>query len=635
MKAARLLSNSTCTSREIYTILKKALFSSANRKDLQKLHSLLITFGLRKSLIFWGKLISKYSQFKEPNSCLLVFRENSQADNAYIWNTIIRAMTHNGLYSKALEFYVEMRKLEVKPDCYTFPSVINACGSLVDLERGRVVHEDVMELGFGYDLFINTALIDMYSRCNKLGRARAVFDGMPYRDIVSWSSLMSACGGIGEVEEGQIGHGLVEKVGTCTDVTVILRRYGSRMALNFSTILSRGGQHSLITGSSEKLSSILITVEKSLDLLISVFHIPCHLQILPKIEPWLSDMDLGGGADAASMSHQCIQESEGTHKLVFRCAQEQNIPRAGIYYSGLSNQPAAPDVVSSYVSKTGCGTDCGFDVEWLRIAPPAIFSFFRLLQYERLRGIAYGGFSEVHMYKDLRNGQTVAVKWIKIGDKDEGLPHEVLREISVLKELDHENIVRLLDVVAKEKSIYLVFEYLDLDLGKFITDHSTTGIDPLDKIMPMSCTAPFRAFFSRFLKKLRSYVKKPDIPFASPGVQIATLGYKAPEVLLGMRYSSAVDIWSVGCIFAKMVTRHGLFSGMSGPVLMSDILRDNTFYQTYGNGNSKSKSIQITYPSEPKMTLADLVPGLDEEGFDLLSRMLCMDPKEELLLMMR
>ncbi|KAK4410973.1 Pentatricopeptide repeat-containing protein [Sesamum angolense] len=145
-------------------------------------------------------------------------------------------MTHNGLYSKALEFYVEMRKLEVKPDSYTFPSVINACGSLMDLERGRVFHEDVMELGFGSDLFINNALIDMYSRCNELGRAREVFDGMPRRDIVSWNSLMSgytsngyfrealeiyyqlrmdglvpdcfsfssvllACGGIGEVEE--------------------------------------------------------------------------------------------------------------------------------------------------------------------------------------------------------------------------------------------------------------------------------------------------------------------------------------------------------------------------------------------------------------------------------------------------
>ncbi|KAL0397478.1 UNVERIFIED_CONTAM: Pentatricopeptide repeat-containing protein [Sesamum calycinum] len=170
-------------------------------------------------------------------------------------------MTHNGLYSKALEFYVEMRKLEVKPDSYTFPSVINACGSLMDLERGRVVHEDVMELGFGSDLFINNALIDMYSRCNELGRAREVFDGMPRRDIVSWNSLMSgytsngyfkealeiyyqlrmdglvpdcfsfssvllACGGIGEVEEGQIVHGLVEKVGTCADVTVKIALLG-------------------------------------------------------------------------------------------------------------------------------------------------------------------------------------------------------------------------------------------------------------------------------------------------------------------------------------------------------------------------------------------------------------------------
>ncbi|KAL0425510.1 UNVERIFIED_CONTAM: Cell division control protein 2 [Sesamum radiatum] len=276
-------------------------------------------------------------------------------------------------------------------------------------------------------------------------------------------------------------------------------------------------------------------------------------------------------------------------------------------------------------------------------------------RYERLRGIAYGGFSEVHMYKDLRNGQTVAVKWIKIGDKDEGLPHEVLREISVLKELDHENIVRLLDVVAKEKSIYLVFEYLDLDLGKFITDHSTTGIDPLVikgflfQILKGVSYCHSQKVLHRDLKphnllvdvrsktiKLADFglARTFDVPLPEYTTGIATLGYKAPEVLLGMRYSSAVDIWSVGCIFAKMVTRHGLFSGMSGPVLMSDILsifpvpneRDWP-----GITSALPKLMEMeTYPSEPKMTLADLVPGLDEEGFDLLSRMLCMDPKRRI-----
>ncbi|GER48723.1 pentatricopeptide repeat-containing protein [Striga asiatica] len=244
-----------CRSRDVYTILSKALSSSANKKDLQKLHCLIITYGLHKSLFFSGKLISKYAQLTDPNSSLLVFRENSRTDSPYLWNTIIRAMTHNGLNTKAIEFYKGMRKLAVMPDNYTFPSVINACGSLKDYEKGKVVHEHVVELGFELDLYINNSLIDMYSRCNDLQRAREVFDRMPQRDIVSWNSLISgytsngffkealdiyswlrmdglvpdsfslssvllSCGGLEDVKKGQIVHGLAKKVGTCGYVTL-------------------------------------------------------------------------------------------------------------------------------------------------------------------------------------------------------------------------------------------------------------------------------------------------------------------------------------------------------------------------------------------------------------------------------
>lgn len=240
----------------MYASFSKALcLHHPNKKDLHKLHSLLITCGFSKSLSFSGKLISKYSQFKDPSSSLLVFRQISDTDNAYIWNTIIRAMTHNGFHAKALEFYAEMRELQVTPDNYTFPSVISACGSLMDLERGRSVHEHVRESGFESDLYINNTLIDMYCRCNEFVSARQVFDGMSHKDIVSWNSLLSgytstgyyketleiytklrmdglvpdsfsflsvllACGGLVEVEEGQIVHGLVEKFGTVRDVTV-------------------------------------------------------------------------------------------------------------------------------------------------------------------------------------------------------------------------------------------------------------------------------------------------------------------------------------------------------------------------------------------------------------------------------
>lgn len=252
MKAARQLSN---LSRDIYTSISNALSSSANRKDLQKIHSVLITSGLQKSAIFLGKLITKYSQFKDTDSALSVFGGISYPNDAYVWNTIIRAMTHNGCYRKALEFYAEMKELGVKPDNYTFPSVINACGNLMDFEKGRFVQEHAAELGFESDLYISNSLIDMYARCNELGHAQIVFDGMPQRDVVSWNSLISgyssngyfkealevyhqlrmggllpdsfslssallSCGGLGEVVEGEVVHCLIEKLGTRSDVIV-------------------------------------------------------------------------------------------------------------------------------------------------------------------------------------------------------------------------------------------------------------------------------------------------------------------------------------------------------------------------------------------------------------------------------
>ncbi|KAK4414366.1 Cell division control protein 22 [Sesamum alatum] len=261
-----------------------------------------------------------------------------------------------------------------------------------------------------------------------------------------------------------------------------------------------------------------------------------------------------------------------------------------------------------------------FSPEKVCAAPvsPKRFIFARSHQmerYEKLEIIAYGGFGDVYTYKDLRTDKIVAVKWVYFGHRDGGLPYDVLREISVLKELDHVNIVRLLDVVAKEKGIFLVFEYLDLDLASFIEDHARTGIDPLViKVGPneihdltmrnLLAAQSFVSFLFQILKGvsychsqkvLHRDLKPPnllvdlgsntvkladfglartfDVPLPKYSTGISTRVYQAPELLLGMRYSNAVDIWSVGCIFAEMVTKLVLFSGRSSPAVMSEILR--------------------------------------------------------------
>ncbi len=94
--------------------------------------------------------------------------------------------------------------------------------------------------------------------------------------------------------------------------------------------------------------------------------------------------------------------------------------------------------------------------------------------FEKIETIGSGTYGVVYKGKNKETNETVAIKKIKIELESEGVPSTALREISILRELRHPNIVELKDVVCSENKLYLIFEYLELDLRKFLESPQQT-----------------------------------------------------------------------------------------------------------------------------------------------------------------
>lgn len=168
--------------------------------------------------------------------------------------------------------------------------------------------------------------------------------------------------------------------------------------------------------------------------------------------------------------------------------------------------------------------------------------------------------------------ELVALKEIHL-DAEEGTPSTAIREISLMKELKHPNIVRLYDVIHTESKLMLVFEFMDLDLKKYMDSHGERGaLEPavvrsfMWQLLKGTAYCHENRVLHRDLKPQNLLInKKGELKLADFGLarafgipvntfsnEVVTLWYRAPDVLLGSRtYSTSIDVWSCGCIMAE------------------------------------------------------------------------------------
>ncbi|XXG81276.1 hypothetical protein AAC387_Pa09g1951 [Persea americana] len=122
--------------------------------------------------------------------------------NLHSWTILINAYTKWGIPKESIKLYFGLRKKEIEPDKFVLLSVAKACAACSDLSRGIRVHEDAIRFGFvETDLVLGNALINMYGKCGSAEGAQKVFDDMPMKDVISWTSIAASyvnCGLPGE-----------------------------------------------------------------------------------------------------------------------------------------------------------------------------------------------------------------------------------------------------------------------------------------------------------------------------------------------------------------------------------------------------------------------------------------------------
>lgn len=280
--------------------------------------------------------------------------------------------------------------------------------------------------------------------------------------------------------------------------------------------------------------------------------------------------------------------------------------------------------------------------------------------YERLNYIDEGTYGLVYRARDVLSGHIVALKQVKLAGEREGFPVTALREIGLLLSLRHENVVHVREVVvgATMDKIYMAMDYAEHDvrsvLDRIKHPYSQSEVKSLLRQILRGVAYMHRHWVlhrdlktSNLLLNQGGVVKICDFglarrfadPPASMTPGVTTLWYRAPEVLLGATtYSTAVDMWSVGCIFAELVLGEALFSG-KGEIdqiqrvfgLMGKPTEDN-----WPGVMALPTSKRIALNGPPKSELRTLFVSssygkrtpLSRLGVELLEAMLTPDPAQ-------
>ncbi|KAI3879750.1 hypothetical protein MKX03_000369 [Papaver bracteatum] len=303
-----------------------------------------------------------------------------------------------------------------------------------------------------------------------------------------------------------------------------------------------------------------------------------------------------------------------------------------------------------------------------------------LQQYDLIGKIGEGTYGLVFLARTLNQpnrGKCIAIKKFKQSKDGDGISPTAIREIMLLREITHENVVKLVNVHINpaDMSLYLAFEYAEHDLYEIIRHHREKVSQSINQYTVKSLLWQLlnglnylhsNWIIHRDLKpsnilvmgdgddqgvvKIADFglarIYQAPLKYLSENGVVVTIWYRAPELLLGAKhYTSAVDMWAVGCIFAELLTLKPLFQGVEvkatqNPFQLNQLEK---IFKVLGHPTPEKWPTLVNLPhwQSDQQHIQGLKyenPGLysvvhlpqKSPAYDLLSKMLEYDPRKRL-----
>ncbi|XP_066961676.1 cyclin-dependent kinase 17-like isoform X4 [Macrobrachium rosenbergii] len=278
--------------------------------------------------------------------------------------------------------------------------------------------------------------------------------------------------------------------------------------------------------------------------------------------------------------------------------------------------------------------------------------FGRMETYTKLDKLGEGTYATVYKGRSRLTDNLVALKEIRL-EHEEGAPCTAIREVSLLKELKHANIVTLHDIVHTDKSLTLVFEYLDRDLKQYMDECgaqlSLNNVKIfLFQLLRGLAYCHQRRVLHRDLKpqnllindrgelKLADFglARAKSVPTKTYSNEVVTLWYRPPDVLLGStEYSTQIDMWGVGCIMYEMISGRPLFPGATVEDELHLIFRTlgTPTENTWPGISTNEDFLQYSFPTYNGEPLLAKAPRLAQDSaLGLLTKFLLYEAKKRI-----